>query len=379
MLGGACTRVGMALCSEVAGAEPEQKGDGKTRMQASESQAGHQTTEVLLTELLGMVERCQRDMVELNREEVYANCLSALATRTGAGPAILLLPDESGTLKLELATDSLPFSADLLTLDPGDFDRTGDLPKSARDEMIASGVRDLIGGPSGGQDVFCEVLSEQDTLDGVLLLLSSEQKRFGQTDMESLRQVANSIQLVLRAAGQFQTLLRRASVDTNTGLFNQRYFMPRLRAELSRASRHGHPLGLLFFDLDGFKSCNDAWGYGEANELLNRVADLLRSADQVPGARFSFRRSDVPIRHSGEEFAVMLPETPKWGALTKAERLRKAIEALPTPAGGPDKLTASIGVAAFPEDASDAKSLVEASIRAMERAKSNGRNRVEGV
>jgi diguanylate cyclase (GGDEF)-like protein len=348
-------------------------------MEARESQAGHQTTEQLMTELLGMIERCQREMVELNREEVYTNCLSALAARTAAGPAILLLPDETGTLKLKLATDSLPFSADLLTLDPSDFDRTGELPKSTRDEMIASGVRNLISGVSGGKDVFCEVLAEQDTLDGVLLLLSAGQNRFGQTDIENLRQVANSIQLVLRTAGQFQTLLGRVSIDTNTGLFNQRYFMPRLQAELSRASRHGHPFGLLFFDLDEFKNCNDAWGYGTANELLHRVADLLRSADQVPGARFCFRRSDVPIRHRGDEFAVLLPETPKWGALTKAERLRKAIEALPTPAGGPNKLTASIGVAAFPEDSSDAKSLVEAAVGAMARAKSNGRNRVEGA
>jgi len=245
---------------------------------------------------------------------------------------------------------------------------------------IPKAVADLFSSVLADRQTFVEVLGHQGRLAAVLVQLGRPGQALTEVERETLQRLTGVIRLVLRATQQFQILLKRAAIDPMTGLYNQRYFSGRLRAELSRASRHGHPLGLLFFDLDDFQACNQALGFSAGNQLLQEVADLLRSAEQVPGARFSFRRSDVPVRHSGEEFVVLLPETPKWGVLTKAERLRKAIEALDIPettSGQAPRLTASIGVAAFPEDASDATSLIDAAVRAMTRAKQAGKNRVE--
>lgn len=348
-------------------------------MSQQEADRPDAATEQLLNDLLEMVERCQRDMLDLNFQEVYANCLSALSQAVGGGLSLLLTPDGRGRLGLELASDSLPIEAKLLEVELPE-PTPGATPGSEdHRRVIAKAVEVLFAAVMADRQAFVEALSHQDQLVGVLVQLSRPGQNLSATERETLQRLTGVIRLVLRATHQFQALLKRAAIDPMTGLYNQRYFTGRLRSELSRASRHGHSLGLLFFDLDDFQACNQALGFAAGNQLLQEVADLLRSSDQVPGASFSFRRSDVPVRHSGEEFVVLLPETPKWGVLTKAERLRKAIEALELPAsrGDPMRLTASIGVAAFPEDASDATSLIEAAVRAMARAKQTGKNRVE--
>ncbi len=348
-------------------------------MSQQEADRPDAATEQLLNDLLEMVERCQRDMLDLNFQEVYANCLSALSESVGGGLSVLLTPDGRGRLELELASDSLPIEARLLEVElpaPGPATAPG---SEEHGRVIATAVQSLFAAVVPDRKAFVEALAHHDELVGVLVQLSRPGQDLSVAQRETLQRLTGVIRLVLRATHQFQALLQRAAIDPMTGLYNQRYFTSRLRSELSRASRHGHSLGLLFFDLDDFETCNRALGFAAGNHLLQEVADLLRSSDQVPGARFSFRRSDVPVRHSGEEFVVLLPETPKWGVLTKAERLRKAIEGLELPAaqGDPLRLTASIGVAAFPEDASDATSLIEAAVRAMARAKESGKNRVE--
>jgi diguanylate cyclase (GGDEF)-like protein len=340
----------------------------------------HAATAHLLNELLDSVDRCQREMIDLNMEEVRANCLSALAGQIDNGLALFLDQDPTGHLRLELASDTLPFQADLLRLDLSRFSRNEDAQRDDRAEQIGAAVEELLAQHGQDREAFVHVLADPEPSGVVLVQLSGRGESFGEGTREGLQQVASSIEQILRTTRSFKQLLQRASIDPMTGLYNQKYFASRLRAELSRASRHGHPLGLLFFDLDDFDKCNSKLGFVEANELLREVADLLRSSGEIPGARFSFRRSDVPVRHSGEEFVVLLPETPKWGVLTKAERLRRAIESIQTGAqngSGPLRLTASIGVAAFPEDASDAASLVDAAVRAMVRAKQAGKNRVE--
>jgi diguanylate cyclase (GGDEF)-like protein len=166
-------------------------------------------------------------------------------------------------------------------------------------------------------------------------------------------------------------LERLAVTDGLTGVFNHRRFQEAIRAELVRSERHQRPLGVLMIDVDRFKLVNDALGHPAGDELLRRLAQVL-SAD--------LRQTDLIARYGGEEFAVLLPETTKGEALQVAERMRLAVEErINEGAPWPTKVTVSIGVATYPEDARTTEALVLAADQAMYVAKRQGRNRVVGA
>jgi diguanylate cyclase (GGDEF)-like protein len=124
-------------------------------------------------------------------------------------------------------------------------------------------------------------------------------------------------------------------------------------------------------DLDHFKQVNDEYGHQQGDEVLARVADVMRE--------FS-RDIDVPARYGGDELAVILPQTDSTGATQLAERMRDALERLEVPVlngGDPLQLHGSFGVAALPESASSKEELVAAADAALYRAKRGGRSRVE--
>jgi PleD family two-component response regulator len=164
-----------------------------------------------------------------------------------------------------------------------------------------------------------------------------------------------------------------------TGLYNHRYFHERLQAELSRARRHGHEIGLLFVDIDHFKNYNDTHGHPEGDSVLREIGKLLIEGARHEDVVARVRSSDVVARYGGEEFAIILPQTPRQGAEVTAERIRRCIAAHAFSGGDTQPLgaiTVSIGVAAFPASAPDAGELIRAADRAMYNAKQEGRNRV---
>jgi diguanylate cyclase (GGDEF)-like protein len=170
-------------------------------------------------------------------------------------------------------------------------------------------------------------------------------------------------------------ILRRtqdsAIYDELTRLYNFRYFQDRLVSEVRRAARYETPLSLLMIDADDFKTFNDTRGHLAGNMALRRLAAVLRKA---------VREVDVATRYGGEEFAILLPSTPKLAALKLGEKLRAAIEKA---AIGRDEqrplrpLTVSIGVASLPGDAANAEELVDRADRALYIAKSMGKNCVK--
>jgi diguanylate cyclase (GGDEF)-like protein len=162
----------------------------------------------------------------------------------------------------------------------------------------------------------------------------------------------------------------QASTDPMTGLFNLRQLWIVLDRELERARRYHHPCTLAMLDIDDFKEYNDRHGHLQGDEVLKQAADIFRS---------SIRNSDITARYGGEEFVVIMPETGKDLALLVGEKLRKAFAdhsfpAAETQPGG--RLTISIGIATFPEDAEDARALLDAADKALYRAKRGGKNRV---
>jgi two-component system, cell cycle response regulator len=171
-----------------------------------------------------------------------------------------------------------------------------------------------------------------------------------------------------------------AARDGLTGLYNHRYFHERAFQEVSRAQRYGSPVSLLFMDIDNFKHYNDSHGHPQGDELLKQVAKLLSRQSVSEEFRVRLRDSDLVARYGGEEFVVLLPETPKSGALIAAERLREAIAGFDFRAGtSASRVTVSFGVATFPDDASSKDALVVSADQALYEAKRSGRNQVKAA
>ncbi|MDQ3366370.1 MAG: EAL domain-containing protein [Myxococcota bacterium] len=157
--------------------------------------------------------------------------------------------------------------------------------------------------------------------------------------------------------------------DGLTGLYTHRAFQERLREEVARALRYGQPMSILIADIDGFATVNYDLGYQVGDDILRRLAAVLQEDPDAP-----VRTSDVLARYSGEEFVMLLPETNKVGALTKAARLRDAVAVAEMPGGR--KMSVSVGVACLPEDGADPEGLLTAAEAALRGAKRGGPGRV---
>jgi diguanylate cyclase (GGDEF)-like protein/PAS domain S-box-containing protein len=163
-----------------------------------------------------------------------------------------------------------------------------------------------------------------------------------------------------------------ARLDGLTGLMNRRAFDETLKMEVRQSARTGAPLSLLLIDVDRFKAFNDAYGHPAGDACLRTVANVL--------ARSTHRPLDWCARYGGDEFALILPETPADGALRVAEAIRDGLRAVGIPHAGSGYgfVTISVGAATFPGDSSEAavQDLLGSADAALYEAKAAGRNRV---
>lgn len=169
-------------------------------------------------------------------------------------------------------------------------------------------------------------------------------------------------------------LLRSLSrTDGLTGLTNRRHFDTSLDAEWRRCRRNGSPLAAIMIDVDYFKAYNDHYGHQQGDACLRQVAQEL--------AKHLDRSHDVLARYGGEEFVCLLPECDGAGALSKAEAMRSAVEALSLAheRAAAGCVTISAGIhGLMPTDALAPASLVELADQRLYEAKTLGRNRVQG-
>jgi diguanylate cyclase (GGDEF)-like protein len=163
-----------------------------------------------------------------------------------------------------------------------------------------------------------------------------------------------------------------ALTDVLTGLPNRRYLMERLSHDWAVARRSGQPLACMVLDIDHFKQINDTFGHDVGDQVLERVAMILKN---------SVRSTDVVCRHGGEEFIVVSADSDLESSLRSAERLRHAVETNVTSAFPQIQrfVTVSIGVAVRNEQTRTPEALLKAADEAMYRAKQSGRNRVCGA
>ena len=179
--------------------------------------------------------------------------------------------------------------------------------------------------------------------------------------------VRNQIQIV----NQLRMIERLSLVDQLTGIANRRSFDSRLIVEWKQAIREQTSLSLLMMDLDKFKDLNDTYGHQQGDLVLKKVAEIFTMSLRRP--------ADFTARWGGEEFIVLLPNTPLEGALDVAENIRTDIERSPImfSDGTVIRITVSIGVASiFPEKSSSIDVFISNADKALYLAKDAGRNRV---
>jgi diguanylate cyclase (GGDEF)-like protein len=182
--------------------------------------------------------------------------------------------------------------------------------------------------------------------------------------------------IVLHRNILMRQLEEKAAQDSKTGLLTAEEWRVRLASELARNVKRREPFGVLIIDLDRFKRVNDTYGHVAGDVVLKAVAGTITA---------QLRAYDSVGRWGGEEFAVLLPQIPEHGALDVAERVRSAVCALAVPVTIAESsrvitgLSASVGVACFPEAGITADGLVHAADTAMYRAKRAGRNTVVSI
>ena len=197
--------------------------------------------------------------------------------------------------------------------------------------------------------------------------ISSGEPKLSSAALAALESAIEPGAIALDNALRVQRAEALSVTDDLTSLYNSRYLAQVLRRESKRAARSGRPLSLLFLDLDGFKSINDTHGHLFGSRALVEAAAVIRS---------SARETDMVARYGGDEFALVLPETGSEGASAVGERVRERLEAhqFLQADGLRITLTASVGVATFPDAAATVEALIQAADLAMYWVKERGKN-----
>lgn len=196
---------------------------------------------------------------------------------------------------------------------------------------------------------------------------------FSHEDLERLASIADYASVAIERSAFYhkaEELKRTATVDELTGLVNRRHFEVRLIEEVNRSRRYRLPLALLMVDLDNFVHINQGIGRAGGDQVLRAAARVIRQA---------IRTIDLVARYSAGAFAILLPITTKPGAAVIGERLCSELRRLDLPvqpANKPLAITASVGVACYPEDADSLDGLIQQAETALQAAKQRGKDQV---
>jgi diguanylate cyclase (GGDEF)-like protein len=224
---------------------------------------------------------------------------------------------------------------------------------------------------SGMQSLLILPLCVRETAIGTLALAARRREAFGNQVRPALSALSSQLAVALANAESVRRLEELATTDGLTGCYNKRHFNEQLKAKLSAAERFGRRLSLIIADIDHFKVVNDTYGHATGDVVIRELGAIL--------ARLK-RETDIVARFGGEEFCLLCEETNADGAAQLAERVRQELERTSFETElGKLKVTCSLGVATYPEQARDREALFEAADRALYKAKHAGRNRVSAA
>jgi len=209
-----------------------------------------------------------------------------------------------------------------------------------------------------------------------VLTLKLAGKPFGQLAASGIREkdsekffiLGQQFMLGMKRAILYQKVQEMATMDSLTHIFSRRYWFERSGQELQRSSKFKYRCSCLMLDVDHFKDINDRYGHLVGDAILVEVSRMIGE---------NIRQIDLLGKYGGEEFCLLLTETDTESAVLAAERIRGAVEQKVIRAYDESlKATISIGVSAFPGDASDLSGLIDAADAALYKAKESGRNKV---
>lgn len=207
---------------------------------------------------------------------------------------------------------------------------------------------------------------EEGNVIGVFVLSSLEPRAFTGYQQYLLSILCNQVAVLITNAKLHLEMERMAITDSLTGILNHRRFQERLSEEFRRIQRHSEPLSLIFADIDHFKRINDVYGHPAGDEILKKVALILKGI---------VRDIDVVARYGGEEFAIILINTECDGAYKLAEKIRKTIKKKNYSfKGNQVSVALSLGIASYPKNSKTKEDIISKADQALYRAKSSGRN-----
>lgn len=218
------------------------------------------------------------------------------------------------------------------------------------------------------RSLICLPVKIKNKVIGVIEIVNRDAgKLFTKTDMELVLRFIDHAAMAIERASLYQKMEELTVTDDLTNLFNIRYLRRAIETEIDRSNRYGSPLTVIFMDMDNFKRVNDQYGHLTGSKLLVEVAQLLIN---------SLRTVDIVARYGGDEFVIVLPQTPPKAGFHVAERLRATLEqnVFLKHEGYNLRLTASFGVAAYPENAKSKEELFKIADEAMYRGKFSTKN-----
>jgi diguanylate cyclase (GGDEF)-like protein len=213
------------------------------------------------------------------------------------------------------------------------------------------------------KSLICAPLKINNKVIGISRLINKEGNRpFTDADMNILTNASNHIAIALDRAFLHYKIEEISITDDLTNLYNIRYLNQVIDIEIERARRYHSMFSLIFMDIDYFKKVNDRFGHLVGSRVLVELAQLLQK---------NLRKVDIITRYGGDEFVIVLPQTTREASFMVAERLRRLIEknVFLKQEGHSIRLTASFGVASFPDNADNKEDLLRLADHAMYRGK----------
>ncbi len=290
-------------------------------------------------------------------------------------PLVLITDDNPNNIKVAGSTIS---TLDYKIAVAQNGHDTIEFAKKKQPDLI---VLDVMMADMDGIEVCSKLKTDPETADIPVIFLTAKndtdtiKKCFEVGAVDYITKPFNNYELLARVKVHAELQMHKkrlkklASLDELTGLNNRRIFFEKAEMELHRVERYKRSLSVMIYDLDNFKNINDTYGHPFGDKVLKKIAEETKK---------TFRDVDVVGRIGGEEFGVMVPETHLGGAITAAERFRKAIENLEIKADNGDivKLSVSIGVAMYPSNGCDLAALIKGADTALYQAKNNGKNQI---